>query len=119
MRSAWAPCVLALLTLTGCAQKWEKAGASEGDFKVAKIRCEAAGLERHPPRLQWMRLSEGYVQRGYRNCRKGRCEYTPDRHVPRRLRDRHATITHQRHSLKLELAAERPSLSHASPPVPV
>ena len=84
MRAAWAPWALALLTLTGCAQKWEKAGASEGDFKVAEIRCEAAGLERHPPRLQWMRLSEGYVQRGYRSCRKGRCEYTPDRHVPPR-----------------------------------
>jgi hypothetical protein len=84
MRAAWAPCALAMLTLPGCAQKWEKPGASEGEFRTAEIRCEAAGLERHAPRLKWLRLSEGHVQRGYRSCRKGRCEYTPDRHVPPR-----------------------------------
>ena len=41
-----ASCALSLLALAGCAQRWEKPGAAEGDFKVAEIRCEAAGLER-------------------------------------------------------------------------
>ena len=79
-----ASCALSLLALAGCAQRWEKPGAAEGDFKVAEIRCEAAGLERHPPSLRWMQLSEGHMQRGYRSCRKGRCEQVPDRHVPPR-----------------------------------
>lgn len=78
--------LLVVLLLGGCAQRWAKPGASEADFKLARMRCDAAGYQRLPPDLRWMQVSAGYFSPGYRNCWKSRgqrqCSYSPGHYVP-------------------------------------
>jgi hypothetical protein len=91
--AAWRRASLLLLfavaMLGGCAQRWEKPGASEADFKIARMRCDAAGHRDLPPDLRWMQISAGYFSPGYRQCWKSRgrrqCSYSPGYYVPPRF----------------------------------
>jgi hypothetical protein len=81
--------LLAVLVLGGCAQRWEKPGANEADFKIAQMRCDAAGHQRLPPDLRWMQISGGYFAPGYRHCWKShgrrRCSFSHGHYVPPRF----------------------------------
>jgi hypothetical protein len=80
---------LAALALAGCAQRWAKPGASDGDFRVARMRCETIGYQRLPPDLHWTQLTAGHVTPGQRHCWKShgqrRCSYSPGHYVPPRF----------------------------------
>jgi hypothetical protein len=76
------------LSLSGCAQRWVKPGATEGDFKIAQARCEAIGYQKLPTRMHWMQISSGYTTQGYNRCTGSganrRCYYTPGTYQPPR-----------------------------------
>lgn len=89
MRRALILLPLAAVVLAGCAPRWTKPGATDADFRIARMRCESVGYERVPPQLQWMQLSAGYVTPGHRRCWRShgrkRCDYAPGYYVPPRF----------------------------------
>ena len=88
MRQMLIVTTVALLSLSGCAQRWVKPGATEGDFKVAQARCETIGYQKLPARVQWMQTSSGYSTQGYNRCSGSganrRCTYVPGSYQPPR-----------------------------------
>ena len=76
----------ALVLLAGCAQRWEKPGATEAEFDRDLRRCEARALERHPPRLERRMISGGYFAPPRTRChghgKHRRCRTVPGRYMP-------------------------------------
>ncbi|MFA4994197.1 MAG: hypothetical protein WC521_02710 [Bdellovibrionales bacterium] len=51
-----ATCVLAFLFLSGCAEKWQKPGATEQDFEKMKLSCDNQALKRFPILLRQIQI---------------------------------------------------------------
>lgn len=77
--------LLALL-LAGCAERWERPGASEADADAAQQACSAVATAQVPPALVWAQTAAGYWQPAERRCRTRNgvtdCIYRPARYYP-------------------------------------
>jgi hypothetical protein len=45
-------CILVSMLLSGCAERWQKPGASQEDFQAMKSSCENSSRLRFPPMLR-------------------------------------------------------------------
>ena len=76
MRRAFVLAVLLLAAplLSACAERWEKPGASEADFRAMKAQCDAQAFERWPPVLREQLMFPGRWVPPVRSCDpRGRC----------------------------------------------
>lgn len=75
-----------LVLLAGCAERWERPGATEQDSEAAQAECTAIAARQVPPELVWMQTSPGYWEGPERRCftRGGRteCIVRPGRYQP-------------------------------------
>jgi hypothetical protein len=64
------------LALAGCAERWQKPGATEAEFRVMEAQCTAHANDRWPPMLrQEMMFPPRYVP-PVRSCdARGRCTW--------------------------------------------
>jgi uncharacterized lipoprotein len=53
--------VLSILTLTGCAERWEKPGATEQDFDAMKVACSNLAAKHFPPMMRQVPITNGYT----------------------------------------------------------
>jgi hypothetical protein len=51
----------AALALSGCAQKWEKPGATPEEFDAMKSACQTQSFAQFPPMPRNVQLTAGYV----------------------------------------------------------
>ena len=58
----------ALVTLTGCAERWEKPGATEYEFNAMKAACSSRAAARFPPMMRQVQLTNGYTTPITTNC---------------------------------------------------
>jgi len=58
----------ALVFLGGCAQRWQKPGASDKDYQEMRASCEKWALERFPPSLREVAVDEGRITPIVTNC---------------------------------------------------
>lgn len=74
-RGRWAAVALVLVSLTaGCAEKWQKPGASDQDFQAMQAQCVAYANGRWPPALRQTLMFPGHWVPPVRSCdRRGRC----------------------------------------------
>lgn len=56
------------LMLTGCAEKWEKFGATEQEFEAMKAACISRASARFPPMMRQVQLTNGYTTPVITNC---------------------------------------------------
>jgi hypothetical protein len=77
---------LLMLLAGGCAERWERPGATEAESEAAQARCTALAAEQVPPALVWTQTAPGYWVPPERRCRTRRgvteCDYRPGRYVP-------------------------------------
>lgn len=74
MRSAVA--ILALLLLSGCAERWAKPGAGEPEFRAMAAQCDAYASQRWPPRLREELIAPARWVPPLRSCdSRGRCSW--------------------------------------------
>lgn len=55
--------VLLLLLLAGCAERWERPGATEAESEAAQAECTAVAARQVPPAMVWGQTSPGYWER--------------------------------------------------------
>lgn len=68
--------MLAVLALAGCAERWQKPGASEADFKAMRAQCDAHAFGLWPPRLREEMVMPGRFVPPMRSCdSRGRCTW--------------------------------------------
>jgi uncharacterized lipoprotein len=75
----------AVAALAGCAQYWDKQGATEAELRAADSACAARATMRFPPMLHLVQTGGGHTMpaqgcgggRGGRNCHGGRAQYVP------------------------------------------
>ena len=68
--------LLGALLLAGCAERWEKPGASEADFKAMRAQCDAQAFALWPPRLRQEMAMPGRWVPPMRSCdSRGRCTW--------------------------------------------
>lgn len=72
----------ALAALAGCAQYWDKPGATEAELRAADSACAARATMRFPPMLQVVQTGGGYTMpaqgcSGGRNCHGRRAQWVP------------------------------------------
>jgi len=77
-----------MLLLVGCAERWERPGATEAEAEAAQARCTAMAAAQVPPAMVWTMIEPGRWEPGERRCRR-RGEYIlctdrPPRFVPPR-----------------------------------
>ncbi|MBR0683458.1 hypothetical protein GXW74_23430 [Roseomonas eburnea] len=68
--------LLFLVLLAGCAERWERPGATEADSEAAQAECTARAAQLVPPALVWTVIAPGYWEGPERRCftRRGRTE---------------------------------------------
>ncbi|MBR0670189.1 hypothetical protein [Neoroseomonas soli] len=75
-----------LLLLAGCAENWERPGATEAEAEAAQAECTAWAAQQVPPALVWTQTAPGYWERPERRCfsRRGQteCVVRPARYQP-------------------------------------
>lgn len=78
--------VLILLLLAGCAERWERPGATEADSDAAQAQCTAVAAQQVPPALVWTQTAPARYEPGERRCRTYRghteCVTRPSRYIP-------------------------------------
>jgi hypothetical protein len=75
----------ALAALAGCAQYWDKPGATEAELRAADSACAVRASTRFPPMLHVVQTGGGYTMpaqgcgggRSGRNCHGGRAQWVP------------------------------------------
>jgi hypothetical protein len=68
--------VLAVLLLGGCAERWAKPGADEGEFRAMRAQCDAHAYDRWPPMLRQEMMFPGRWVPRVRSCDgRGRCTW--------------------------------------------
>ena len=82
-------CLLLLLTLAGCAERWERPGTSEAVSEANHQQCVNLAAQAVPPRIITRLASPARVERS-RDCRREgdreRCRET-ERYIPERYED--------------------------------
>ena len=53
--------IAGMVLLSGCAEKWEKLGASAQEFDGMKAGCSTRAYAMFPPMMQQIQLTGGYV----------------------------------------------------------
>ncbi len=88
-----------LALLAGCAQYWDKQGATEAELRAADSACAAQAATRFPPMLHVVQTGGGYTVpaqgcSGGRNCHGRRAQWVPPTYSTvdrnQRLRDNEA-----------------------------
>jgi hypothetical protein len=81
-----AVCVLASMLLSGCAERWQKPGATKADFQVMKSACENRSLSRFPVAIRQMQTEEGHMDPMATKCTGSglstKCFSSGGRYVP-------------------------------------
>ena len=72
----------ALAALAGCAQYWDKPGATEAELRAADSACAVRASTRFPPMLHVVQTGGGYTMpaqgcSGGRNCHGRRAQWVP------------------------------------------
>jgi hypothetical protein len=84
-------CILSQTLLVGCAERWQKPGATDADFQDMKSTCGAQALARFPVVLRQMQAEEGHANPVVTKCSGSgasiRCttsggQYVPPRYLP-------------------------------------
>ncbi len=83
-------CFVALLLLAGCAERWERPGATEAESEAAQAQCTALATRQVPPAMVWTQVAAGYWVPPERQCRSRGdgtqdCIYRPQRYIPPRF----------------------------------
>ena len=77
---------LALVTLSACAERWEKPGATEQDLDAAKSSCFTRASAQFPPLVRLVPVTDGYTTPVTTNCSSGRnstsCTTSGGQYVP-------------------------------------
>ncbi len=80
---------LLVLLLAGCAERWERPGATEAESEAAQAQCAAVATREVPPAMVWTQVAAGYWVPPERRCRTRDgvqdCVYRPGRYVPPRF----------------------------------
>ncbi len=81
---------LVVLLLAGCAERWERPGATEAESDAAQAQCAALATRQVPAAMVWTQVAAGYWISSERRCRTTRdgdrdCVYRPARYVPPRF----------------------------------
>lgn len=78
--------IVALLLVAGCAQRWEKPGATEADFEIAQSHCEARSQGQFPPAMMRTMSTAGYTTPVKTNCQNSgtntNCNTTGGQYIP-------------------------------------
>lgn len=53
--------IVSAVLLTGCAEKWEKVGATEQEFDGMKAACSSRAYSMFPPTMRQIQLTSGYT----------------------------------------------------------
>lgn len=73
-------------TLSGCAEKWEKPGATEMEFDAVRSVCTSQANLRFPPMMRQVQISNGYMTPEVTNCSGNdhftNCRTTGGQYVP-------------------------------------
>jgi uncharacterized lipoprotein len=81
---------LLVLTLSGCAEKWVKPGATEQQFEAMKAACNSKAMAAFPPMLRQVPLSNGYMTPTTTDCTRNAysvsCTTTEGQYVPPAMR---------------------------------
>jgi len=56
------------LTLSGCADTWEKPGATQQEFEATKAACMSRAAARFPPMNRQVQIGNGYMTPVTTNC---------------------------------------------------
>ena len=76
--------IVLLLLLAGCAERWERPGATEVESEAAQAQCTAEAARQVPPALVWTQTAPAYWEPPFRRCRTRRgvtdCFYRPGRY---------------------------------------
>jgi hypothetical protein len=76
----------ALLLIAGCAQRWEKPGATQAEFEVMHSRCEARSQAEFPPVMTQVMSTAGYTTPVQTNCQNSanntNCRTTGGQYMP-------------------------------------
>jgi len=86
MRTGW----LALLLIAGCAERWERPGATEAESDAAQAQCGALATRQVPPAMVWTQVTAATWAPAERRCRTRSdgtqdCVYSPARYIPPRF----------------------------------
>jgi len=77
---------LILLLAAGCAERWERPGATEEESDAAQAQCTALAARQVPPALVWTQTAPGHWEAAERRCHTHRghtdCYVRPGRYVP-------------------------------------
>ena len=81
--------VLALLIfLAGCAERWERPGATEAESEAAQARCTAVAAQQVPPVMVWAQVEPARWEPGERRCytrgHRTECYTRAPRYIPPR-----------------------------------
>jgi hypothetical protein len=60
--------VATTLTLSGCADTWEKPGATQQEFNATKAECLSRSAARFPPMNRQVQIGSGYTTPVTTNC---------------------------------------------------
>lgn len=80
MRARWL--VAACLLAAGCAEKWEKPGATAGDFRAVEEECGAFAAQRWPPQYFEQVMVPARWSPPYRACGPQGCVFYPGYWLP-------------------------------------
>lgn len=85
------PCAMVFLLLSGCAERWEKPGASDGDFQKMKAVCADKAMLHFPPIIRQIEIEGARMNPVVTSCSGSgvtmRCgtsggQYTPPTYAP-------------------------------------
>jgi len=62
------PCALVFILLSGCAERWEKPGASDADFQKTKAVCDDRAMLHFPISIRQIEIEGARMNPGVTNC---------------------------------------------------
>lgn len=80
--------LLLLLSLAGCAERWERPDATQAESEAAQAQCTAVAANEVPPAMVWTMVQPGTWIPGERSCWTNggvtRCAQRGPRYIPPR-----------------------------------
>ena len=102
--------LILMLLLAGCAERWERPGATEAESDAAQALCTAIAAEQVAPVMVWTQVAPARWEAGERRCRtRGRhteCHTRPARYIPPQYGWVDAAVPQRRAARALCLQAE-------------